>query len=605
MKISNFKLRLVLLAISLLFPFFLPGQIIKNFSFDATKVERKITNRNGKNFEIVQLKNVLHASDVGKPDLPACFYTFYIPKGKTVTSVTFKTLKLEEIQITHDLFPVQHPVPINYAEKDTSFDVPDSKVYNSDINFPEKQAIVYHTDYFDGDLQLVTVEVYPMQYQPKQKKLMFSNSFSISLNITSLLTSKTLSSVISKTHDKASLELIKTLVVNPEDITLAAENTITSRLKSAAVSNWSIPFYEYVIVTSRSLKPAFTEFASWKKQKGYNTGIVCIEDILSDSYATGDAVSNLNDDAGKLRQYLKSGFDANITKYALLGGDYNIIPIRYGCGQNNYGDVSAEIPSDLYFSDFNGNWNYDGDIYLGEPTEDRVDFGPEIFVGRLLCNNENDIRNWTRKLKIYEQNPGGGDYTYLSKFVASQADQLQDRKEAENVSAYLPAIFTSKTIMNETLNGLPASSAPWPTYPKGSEVINKINEGCGLCSSFNHGGPKNYGTITYGTWGSTAYPTPPVNYDVKADESFTYNDFYDPGSGFNALTNYIYPAIFYSITCETMPFDDYLTSNGTRNLAEAFTCMFKGGGPAYLGNTRNGYILVQCAISKIFISFIK
>ena len=131
-------------------------------------------------------------------------------------------------------------------------------------------------------------------------------------------------------------------------------------------------------------------------------------------------VSNIDDDAGKLRAYLKYAYDSGSLRYALLAGDYTVLPIRYGCGDHNYSSTkivsnNCKIPTDIYFSDFNGNWNKDGDDHYGESTHDKVDFYPEIFVGRLLCTSRQEIANYTEKLIRYERNPGNGDYSYLQR----------------------------------------------------------------------------------------------------------------------------------------------------------------------------------------------
>ena len=39
-----------------------------------------------------------------------------------------------------------------------------------------------------------------------------------------------------------------------------------------------------------------------------------------------------------------------------------------------------------------------------------------------------------------------------------------------------------------------------------------------------------------------------------------------------------------------MPFDDYGTPSGEKNMAEVYTTISKGGGPAYLGNTRSAFV---------------
>lgn len=144
--------------------------------------------------------------------------------------------------------------------------------------------------------------------------------------------------------------------------------------------------------------------------KGYSAGVVCIEDILAcPDFQGGDLVSNIDDDAGKLRAYLKYTYDSGSLRYALLAGDYTVLPIRYGTGrrsitikdsQNQDSSIYVDwpIPSDLYFSDFNGNWNVDGDSLYGEFESSEMytmDYAPEIFVGRLLCTNRQEIANYT------------------------------------------------------------------------------------------------------------------------------------------------------------------------------------------------------------------
>ncbi len=140
----------------------------------------------------------------------------------------------------------------------------------------------------------------------------------------------------------------------------------------------TLPDFEYTVVTNRELAPAFDRLIGWKRQKGYSAGVVCIEDILAcPDFQGGDLVSNIDDDAGKLRAYLKYTYDSGSLRYALLAGDYTVLPIRYGTGrrsitikdsQNQDSSIYVDwpIPSDLYFSDFNGNWNVDGDSLYGE-----------------------------------------------------------------------------------------------------------------------------------------------------------------------------------------------------------------------------------------------
>lgn len=413
----------------------------------------------------------------------------------------------------------------------------------------------------------------------------------IEISIDSDPTYITSSLVTPRYHDTESIDLVKSIVQNPDDVPLSnVDLTQTVSVPASVATTWAIPFYEYVIITSRALKPAFSEFLTWKKRKGYNAGIVCIEDILADPAATGDALSNLNDDAGKLRQYLNAGFTNSYpkTKYALMGGDFSVLPIRYGCGAENTWDKGSlineeKVPTDLYFSSMSGNWNTDNDEYYGEDIGDDVLFTTDIYVGRLLCTSETDVKNWTQKLLKYEQNPGNGNYSYLTKLLFTEADDIGNTDPT-----FAPLFITTRTVIHED----PTSYDDWPTSPKGADVISMLNSGYGFYSNFNHGSPLGFGTATHGynIYGND------VHYGVVAVDDYDNHDEYnhmysmkpEANNGFDNLTNINNPFLIYSTSCTNIPFDDYDTYSGCRNLGESFTCMGLNGGPAFLGNTREG-----------------
>lgn len=390
------------------------------------------------------------------------------------------------------------------------------------------------------------------------------------------------------------INILKSIVENPNDAPVATnaitQTATTSTLKSALIT-WSVPFYEYVIITSRALKPAFTQFISWKKRKGYNAGIVCIEDILADPAATGDNISSppLNDSAGKLRQYLFAGYSnpSPKIKYALLGGDYTIVPIRYGMGydQAYWKAGLGKIPADLYYSNMNSNWHYQYPAYT-DTTYTGVyyngfNYAPEIFVGRLLCSSENDIRTWTSKVLTYEQKPGNGDYTYLSKSLFTESDEIG----TIDINV-LPSIFVTKPVWSEQ----PSDTSQWPYSPKGADVIAELNQHYGLYSNFNHGGPLGFAVATGGLNDCSGR----CKYFVEAMDTYdspdlSQNNIQESNNGFDNLTNTNYPTIIYACSCMNMPFDHFKTSPGFWNQAESYLCISGGGGPALLGNTRDGW----------------
>ena len=256
--------------------------------------------------------------------------------------------------------------------------------------------------------------------------------------------------------------------------------------------------------------------------------------------------------------------------WALLGGDHMVVPVRYGTGANNTWTGSRtddyKIPADLYYSDFNGDWDVDGQdpdgIYrYGEP-QDYVDDNPEIFVGRLPCTNSQDIEYWTEKLITYELNPGNGDYSYLTNTFWIMGHSISVHPN------------TVKTHCPSTLN-----HTVWADYNNytGAQVVAEMSNHYGLLNWHAHGDVFVY-TINIINGGQNVLTKDDYQWDTG------------PNNGLDNMTNNQFYSVVYSICCEIAAFDDYWFGSSLRSMAEGFTCFYDHrGGPALLGNTRNGW----------------
>ena len=376
------------------------------------------------------------------------------------------------------------------------------------------------------------------------------------------------------------LELTKSIVANPLNVT---ELRLSGEKYSSNVAS-PLPVYDYCVITDRNLQPAFERLIAWKQQKGYNAGVVCIEDILSCAdFQNGDEVSNINDNAGKLRSYLQYSY-MNGGKFVLLAGNDSIVPVRYGCAINFYRGQSVSktslIPTDAYYSDLSSNWNEDNDEFYGENYIDKIDFLPELFVGRLLCSTTEEVGNFTEKLIRYERNPGNGDYSYLSKAFITQSDQMQSLYQGDNFSRELSSGFGIKTIFSE----IPSFDAIAPTFPTGTDCISEMDKHYGLLSWYGHGNP-----------GGVCTKTREVNngghYGIIANSHRNSGHTDENGkNGLDCLLNCDYPSIAISPSCSLAPFDIIPDYNFRLNMATSFTVGGLYGGPAFIGNTRNADI---------------
>jgi len=213
-------------------------------------------------------------------------------------------------------------------------------------------------------------------------------------------------------------------------------------------------------------------------------------------------------------------------------------------------------------------------------------------VGRLLCSSGQDVENWTAKLLKYEQNPGNGDVSYLTRSFMMVSDHMQsdyNPDQATQVSTHLPDTFTH-TIWKE----VPSGDADYPTFPTASAVIAEMNNHYGLYSWFAHGEPNHIVTKAH-------KKNKKPRYCINTVDAIDNYEVVENNDGLDCLTNEDYPSVLYSISCNNNPFDDYkISSYPGRNLGEGFTVITKAGGPAFLGNTRYGWVSTSYQLYKKF-----
>lgn len=428
-------------------------------------------------------------------------------------------------------------------------------------------------------------------------------------------------------EDKYALEelsFIQAIVDNPESVETDFSGIKTRmnlrrstslddpvELISKGRSIFGLPSYEYCIVTSRDLASVFERLVSLKKIQGLDAGVVCIEDIVSnEEFAKGDTISNITDDAGKLRRYLYFAYQ-NGTRFVLLGGKPPIVPIRYARSYVADRPYDCDIPSDLYFSNIEDNWNKNGDKYYGHvepycsgsPSLDRIDFTPQLYVGRLLCKTPLEVINYVNKLEDYSFNPGNGDFQYL---VRGFANFTYGFFETDDIS--VRTWDCDSIILPNMKKCFPKLRANYQKYdyPLGVDVMQMLKDDkFGLISLASHGSPEGVSVKYF-------YPQKWSMYanGINALDSERVNLPEEEGNGLDNLDNMHYPGVFYTSSCTTMPFDfpayngygsyEPIYANLTYNFGESYILGQNYGGVAFLGNSRLGWISSSYRLEEAF-----
>lgn len=558
------------------------GQINYSVSFENNyTINNNIILEDSNYYSRITMPGFQSGDSIGYPALPVKYIHFVIPQDNNATSVIINEIKTDEVAIENIIEPLQQPIPmsLNYTPEE-DFTPPDSERYSSSIPYPYEIVRIVHQDYFRGH-HVVTVAVFPFRYYPSENRLEFITSLDITINY-----SPNNNDPIIQPKDDMTIQLLSSMVENKDDI----KDFYMENNKGFTKTNIVVDC-EYLVITSQSLAPAFVRFMAWKKRKGIDIKLVTVEDIYANY--TGDNISSINDNPGKIRQYIADVYNGNNgrLKYALLAGYYTVVPVRTGYNSDNTINPMYIIPTDLYFADFDGDWEVDNDGRYGEP-QDNVDFQPEIFIGRIGTQTTQEVENWTRKTLLYEQNPGNGDYSYLTRAFFTQADDMQATDDANTVLDVCSWIL-SRVVLSE--EGGPSTTYT-PAHPTGQEAISEFNNHYGFCSFMGHGGADNVAIATKG------YNNNEQNSKYKLN-SFDWHEggnYYiaENGNGFDNMTNENYPSILYSMSCETAQTD--FDGGQNRSMAEAYTVVVNGGGSHYLGNTRYGWVTSS---TNMFIAF--
>ena len=169
-------------------------------------------------------------------------------------------------------------------------------------------------------------------------------------------------------------------------------------LISTTVAN-GIDDYEYLIVTTDTLKNCWDEFVEFNKRRCLRTKVKTIENIKASMTGT--------DDAEKLRNYIRQEYKDHTIVYVLLGGgtSYNQKPIPHREFFISLGPWYHlnRIWADMYFSCLD-RWEHPGnDRYW--LNDDCDDMGWEVYTARFVVNDINELNNMINKTIRYSEQP--------------------------------------------------------------------------------------------------------------------------------------------------------------------------------------------------------
>lgn len=343
------------------------GMIIKQVEFS----EHNLRIIPAAEFTKIRLLDFGITDEVGAPEIPVKPVKIALPYGAQVVDVTLVSSESKMIEGEFLVSCAQPPVILSQKEiKDWA--QPNDAIYQSLKPYPEnivefKGTGMYHGQYI-GELL-----VYPIQYLPQSKKLIFYNAIQFAVTYEGGIQNPSRSDAVTK------------IVINPEDVFVDSKESTRGD-------------FDFLIITNPPIDTVFQRLADWKTKKGIKTEIRTVNWILSNY--SGE------DNAAAIRNYIKALADSN-TSYVLLAGDVDVVPHRLAYAMScEYGGHQREdsLPCDLYYADLQGTWDLNNNGVYGE-IEDSIDLYPDVFVGRAPVNTIAEAQKFVEKVLLYERYP--------------------------------------------------------------------------------------------------------------------------------------------------------------------------------------------------------
>lgn len=424
--------------------------IIIEYNYD-----KPIITKDSEKKDIVTISKLNNLNTPGEPEVPFEVIMIMLPIDKDVDKVTVIPEDKVDIKGTYNLKTGDWQVPISQADKvDISEFEKNKTIFNK---YPNNYYSNPSTQIKKG-YKFVVFNIYPVEYQQKKQKLSYYPKFTVVVTLKPGEVPKSFRASIEDKKEiqnwvisqKSNLNSEKNLTYERyQEISREVSNkTNLSTLYTYSIGNKKIEdgrnqpniipetfSYKYIIVTKREFGPSFQPLITWKTTRPNNpitAKIFYMEDILADSrfsctgeYNWGDGCgqyNQFNDDAAKLRNFIRFAYTIFGTEYVLLGGDADyenlgpetetedvIVPSRY-IGLLNSNEI---ILSDMYFSNLDGSFNTENDgvfrFYYNQTDPntgssiENTDYLTEVAIGRAPFDNVTEINNWVTKTIAAEQ----------------------------------------------------------------------------------------------------------------------------------------------------------------------------------------------------------
>lgn len=352
--------------------------IKQKYSFANPKIE------SSDGFHRLQFEGLLQTGITGEPTLPYQAVSLLMPAGHTATGILIETGEEVILEGFFKLFPMQYSQPI--SKGGSGLFVLNEAIYEKNAAYPEQMNGEVVTHFMNGFGVAMTTFT-PVKYNPATGRLSYFKEITISIE--------------TKADEKAleALKNINTSEVVLERIGLLAQNAELAFTYPSRQSKSDD--YDLLIITAAQFESTFQSMVSFYAPYGIIANVVTTQTIYSSTPG--------QDNQAKIRNYITDQYQNYGIQHVTLAGDVEHVPFRgfYCTVQSSSVYTDDNIPSDLYFSGLDGNWNTNGNNLWGEIGED--DLLPEIGIGRMSFSTATELAAMLNKAVKYLGSPVLGE----------------------------------------------------------------------------------------------------------------------------------------------------------------------------------------------------
>jgi hypothetical protein len=352
-------------------------------------------------YRVLQLDGADMLAEVGQPQLPVRRFDFVVPAGFRVGRVSVEGA--ERLR-AGDATGLRISEPWISGEGKPSIALMPAR--DAGGIWPAQDAAIVSDQFLHG-FRMVTVEFRPVRVEP-DGSLVMTVGGQLVLELEADLSD---GSVARRKRDVPVWkdrvhEQIRSRVVNPGDLDraggpLTVSPTVEQYIQPGIAPSLDSSPVQHLIITTDELRDEFQRLADHRIATGLPSVVVTLTEVLTNARQGVDK-------AETVRNYVREAYELWGVDYLLIGGDTEILPVRYAHSTFYPAGSATDIPTDHYYACLDGDWNADGDGFFGEHFRNAVDTGDftdleaELAVGRAPVRDLAQASTFVDKVIEYE-----------------------------------------------------------------------------------------------------------------------------------------------------------------------------------------------------------